>query len=411
MGNTILSEVHSASRDEITERTLQLEKRRAAAAGIFETATGTFFLLIMVRWYQGGPIEKGLCAGMSQTGLLLAPLCIFLIRRSGISATNAVSYALCIAATALLVSAAIPGKAVFLTATFIATAIPAALTPVFTHIYQVNYPAEKRGALFSRSNSIRIVASSAFAALAGSLIDGRLHLYPILLLIFAASLFFSAWCFSLIPLPKGTDKSLSSQETALLHGFSFLAHDRIFRQTIISWMLLGFGTLMMFPLRIEYLANPTYGVSLSEGSITFFVAVLPSLARLGGSWIWGRLFDTIDFFKMRMILNGSFVIGILSFFTSHSPIGLIFAALLFGLSIAGGDVAWSLWVTKIAPPRHVPDYMAVHTFMTGVRGILAPLVAFTLLQHISITAVAIISSVLILISIFVLFASGPFKAR
>ncbi len=409
MQRSLLSEAEPLSQDDTTERTLRQEKRRAAAAGVFETATGTFFLLIMVRWYQGGPIEKGICAGMSQAGLILSPLCIYIIRRCGIRATKAVSGALCIGGAALLLCAAFPSKMVFLVATVLAASVPAALTPVFTHIYQSNYPSERRGVLFSQSNSIRIIASSAFAALAGTCIDGRLHLYPILLVIFAASLFFSAWCVSLIPISKGSDKSLSSQETALLHGFSFLAHDTIFRQTIISWMLLGFGTLMMFPLRIEYLANPRYGVSLSEGSIALFVSVLPSLARLGGSWIWGRLFDTIDFFKMRMILNGSFIIGILSFFTSNSPLGLVAAALLFGLSIAGGDVAWNLWVTKVAPPNHVADYMAVHTFMTGVRGILAPLLAFILLQYLPITTVALISSVLILFSIFVLFLCGPFK--
>ena len=46
-------------------------------------------------------------------------------------------------------------------------------------------------------------------------------------------------------------------------------------------------------------------------------------------------------------------------------------AIIFGISNAGGDVAWSLWVTKFAPPNRVADYMSVHTFFTGVRGVMA----------------------------------------
>jgi MFS family permease len=84
---------------------------------------------------------------------------------------------------------------------------------------------------------------------------------------------------------------------------------------------------------------------------------------------------------LRMTLNCGFAIGILTFFVSNSFWGLVIGAIIFGISNAGGDVAWSLWVTKFAPPGRVADYMSVHTFFTGVRGVLAPLVAFTLVQQ------------------------------
>ena len=35
-----------------------------------------------------------------------------------------------------------------------------------------------------------------------------------------------------------------------------------------------------------------------------------------------------------------------------------------------------MWVTKFAPPERVADYMSVHTFFTGVRGVIAPTIAF-----------------------------------
>ena len=43
----------------------------------------------------------------------------------------------------------------------------------------------------------------------------------------------------------------------------------------------------------------------------------------------------------------------------------------------------SLWVTKFARAEHVAEYMSVHSFLTGLRGVLAPVLAFTLAESMS----------------------------
>ena len=85
------------------------------------------------------------------------------------------------------------------------------------------------------------------------------------------------------------------------------------------------------------------------------------------------------------MLNLGFAIGIVAFFVGDSWTGLVFGAVVYGMSRAGGDVAWSLWVTKVAPPNRVADYMSVHTFFTGVRGLLAPITAFQLAKTLELT--------------------------
>jgi MFS family permease len=91
----------------------------------------------------------------------------------------------------------------------------------------------------------------------------------------------------------------------------------------------------------------------------------------------------MNFFRLRATLNAGFAIGIATFFMSDTPTGLMLGAVVYGISTAGGDVAWGLWVTKIAPPHQVTDYMAVHTFATGIRGVLAPLCAFQAVQSLT----------------------------
>jgi hypothetical protein len=150
------------------------------------------------------------------------------------------------------------------------------------------------------------------------------------------------------------------------------------------------------------LANPKYGVQvhgqlLTAGTIALLTSVLPNAARLLLNPLWGALFDRMNFFVLRITLNLGFSAGILSFFTSNSLTGLVIGAILFGISNAGADVAWSLWVTKFAPPDRVADYMSVHTFFTGVRGVLAPLVAFFLVADLPLHVLGWISVGLILI--------------
>jgi hypothetical protein len=166
-------------------------------------------------------------------------------------------------------------------------------------------------------------------------------------------------------------------------------------------MLMGFGNLMTIPLRVEYLANPAYGwewdgAPLTAGLIALLTGVVPNAARLMLNPFWGWAFDRMNFFVLRIILNLGFMLGILAFFTSGSFTGLVVGAVIYGTAHAGGDVAWSLWVTKFAPPERVADYMSVHTFFTGVRGAIAPLVAFQLVGLMHIQLIGWISAGLIL---------------
>jgi MFS family permease len=124
--------------------------------------------------------------------------------------------------------------------------------------------------------------------------------------------------------------------------------------------------------------------------------------------IWGWLFDRMNFFALRITLNIGFAIGILAFFTSADPKGLVLGAIVFGISNAGGDVAWSLWVTKFAAPEHVADYMSVHTFFTGLRGVLAPLAAFHAIRILEIHTLGWIAAGLIVMSSLLLLPEVKF---
>jgi len=389
---------NTSSATAVIERTVELERYRAIAAGVFESY-GVFILMILVRQFNGTPFDKSVIAAAGASGLLLTPITLFISRNLGYSAPRMLASLFALSSLAFFLAVGVTNTSLFVTLLSIGVLLPSTASPLLTSIFHNNYPIQKRGQLYAQNQALRTATSIVFGGIAGWALNGAIQYYYILIALYGVALASSAYFVSQLP-----GDNASTPRAPLLSCFRYLGHDALLRNTTVSWMLLGFGNLMMLPLRTEYLANPIYGIHLSEFEIALYVSILPNLARLGGTYIWGRLFDSMNFFSMRIILNLSFLTGIVSFFLTDAWVTLAISALIFGFSTSGGDVAWTLWVTKFAPPERVPDYMAVHTFFTGIRGLFAPMTAFALLGVFDIQTLSLISAALILMASILLFS-------
>ena len=363
--------------DNRTVVTYRYEQWRAVSSGILESAGTTFLLLIAVRWFEAGEDPKALVASGGSLGLLLSPWVVAFVEHRGWPVAKAGARIAALGAVAFLIAAAWPVLWVFVICSIIGMACSAAGIPLMTQIYQENYPTSERGRRFSRTMILRIGATALFSELAGRILTAHISAFRWLLVVFALSFAFASFCLSRCP----SRPLKSSGQRHPLRALRVAWSDPVFRITLISWMFLGTGTLMMQPLRVEYLANPKYGYFLTAAAIALLTGVIPNMVRLILSPVWGWLFDRMNFFALRVVLNFGFALGVLTFFTSDTFDGFVWGAVIFGVANAGGDVAWSLWVTKFAPPDRVAEYMSAHTFFTGLRGVIAPVIAFQLLKH------------------------------
>ncbi len=384
----------AATPQELESTTYRIEKWRAVPMGVLETATGTFLLLIAVQAYQAGATDKAMIAAGANVGLLLTPFVVQAVERRRIRISHGAAAIAALGTVAFFIAALFPTLSIYVLAAVFGAACLSALTPLVIQVYQDNYPAAQRGHLFSRTTVIRVAAAAVFAELAGRLLTTNIELFRWLLFLFAAAFALAALLLRRIPSQPLTP--LESRNP--MRGLRYLRDDRVFRMTMTVWMLMGFANLMMTPLRIEYLANPKYGLALNPQEIALLIAIIPALVRLVLSPAWGWLFDRMNFFVLRITINLAFGASILVFFTGDSWAGLILGSIVFGVAVSGGDLAWSLWITKFAPPHLVADYMSVHTFFTGVRGVLAPLLAFQLIAVVSMATMGIICSTLIVIA-------------
>ena len=389
-----------------TRITFRFECLRAFGSGILETAGTTFLMLIAIRYFHASATMKSLVAVNDKAGLILSPVIVTLVTAFRFRCTRAAAGLLTLGTVGFLAATLIPNLYTMVFGSLLGMTCAAAAIPLITQMYQDNYSTQNRGKLFSRQLFIRIASAAAFGYLASKFLEGRYDWFQGIMACFAAAMGLSAFALYRIPSSPLADPGQAARNP--FYALRFVRDDKTFRNTLISWMFIGLANLMMQALRVEFLANTErYHVTLNGKALdVLFIALLtdivPNLARLCMSPIWGKFFDRFNFFALRIAINLGFGIAIVTFFTGDTYLGHMVGAVIWGVSIAGGDLCWSLWVTKLAPPHCVAHYMSIHTFLTGVRGIAAPFLAFGLAQQLSLFWMAVVTSAMILMACLVL---------
>ncbi|MEI6712908.1 MAG: MFS transporter [Verrucomicrobiota bacterium] len=368
----------------LARTTFRAEQWRSLFSGAIEPAFGTFLLLIAVREYQAGPTAKACLVAGPNVGYMLGPIAVALVEAGRWPVTKALSCITAVSGVFLAAGISVHDEWAYVLFCAIAGMGLSCTVPLMTQVYQDNYPASSRGKLFADAFVLRIAAATVISQITGWWLTKSPDSFRVVILVFGLAALASAFCWLRVPSKPLTP---NPDTTHPLRGLRFFFEDAIFRRTLVSWMLMGVGNLIMLPLRVEQLARPTQSGFRTAAEIALLTAVIPNVARFLTSPLWGRAFDRLNFFRLRAALNLGFALAVLAFFTGDSKGWLIVGAILYGVSQAGGDVAWSLFVTKMAPPERVADYMGVHTFLTGFRGVLAPIVAFHAVERFSFEAV------------------------
>lgn len=384
--------------------TFRCDRVRGACSGILDTGWQTFALLVAVRVYEASPNMKALLVAANSFGLLLTPVTLFAISRMNLPAGIAAGRFLAVATVALAAGTFVNTGWAFVLAMLVASMAAAQQLPLIVNIYSENYPPRRRGQLLSQSIVFAVLFAAVFAFAGGRMLDWRLGWFPWIFGVMAVAAAASAWALSRIP---STPVAAQAGRNPL-QSLSWAWKDPVFGTMLVVWMLMGLGTLLIVPLRVEYMANSAFGINATNAEIALVVAIIPSAVRMLTTHVWGWLFDNYNFFVIRTVLNGLFLCAIILFFNTSQLWILMAAGAIFGLAMAGGNIAWSLWVTKFAPPERVSAYMSVHTFATGFRGVLAPFLGFHLITQASPGTTAWISAGLIAVSMLLL---GPARRR
>jgi MFS family permease len=377
------------------QQTYRNDLLRAPFLGILEAGWSTFALVIAIRYFDASETHKAFIAGAGPIGFLLTPITLYFAASLRTSPSRACAFVFAVAAL-LLVGASLAQSLLFFTLFAVLSQVSAVQQgPLMLQIYTENYSRIERGGRMTWPFILTAAFSIGFAFVGGRLLDRQIDAYHwIFVIMLAAAAICAAACFKIPSSPLSRDNVGNPWQS-----FSLIWKDRFFGYLLGGWMLLGLGNLIALPVRIDYLANPDYGVNASNTQIAMIMLIVPAIARILSTKMWGHFFDRLHFVTTRNMLNVLFILSIVCFFFTTNLYLLGLAMTFQGLAFGGGKIFWSLWVTKIAPDSKVSSYMSIHMALTGLRGTLAPFIGYAILSRSTPASVAIIGMFLIVVSI------------
>jgi predicted MFS family arabinose efflux permease len=382
---------------EVVGRTQVVDVLRAIPLGILLPLETSVLLTIAIKHFDASALVKGLIAAAGGVGLLVSPYLTSLTRRLDLPAMRMAMWVALAGAFgfALAASGSLP---LYVIGVLIGLTAVNGTIPLLTFTYQRNFPTAERGKRVGRGLAMRVAVSAPLAVVIGAWLRDRLDLWWVILLAGSVAMVMLAALYRRMP----TERLDRGQASGSMPHFHLVRTDRQLRMTLSAWMLMGFGNLMLLPLRVEYLAEAQYGIAADAAMITLLTVTIPSVVRFLTTPIFGRMFDRISFFAARILTNLLFAVYVVAFFSGTSDVALYVGSITLGVAVAGGDLMWMLWVTKFAPHDRVADYMGLHTFFTGVRAVTAPLIGFLVIERFSLGWVAVIAAALMVVSSVVL---------
>lgn len=365
--------------------------------GVLETGWGGFALVIAIGYFEAPDTVKSVVAASAALGLLFNPISLSVFSKLQIAANKLAAGVACVSGCLMLLASFAESLLGFLVPVCLAFTIASQSMPLLVQIWTGNYPSNKRGAYLSISMMMTVGAAFACSLLGGWVLDRNIDDYRWILVGLSAAYFVGGFAISQMPsgpLARGVAENP-------LRNLAYAIEDKRFGMMLVSWMFLGFGNLMVLPLRVEYLLQPEYGIEASKLTVMMATLAIPAAFRFLTSRLWGYLFDHIEFMVLRMVLNGLIMLSIILYLTTTNLWVIFTAAAVLGTAMSGANISWNLWVTKFATPEKTPAYMSVHSFTTGIRGVLAPFIGFYLISGIGASRTAFIGSSLVFISILV----------
>ena len=383
----------------VSLQTFRLDLINSSLGGILEVGFGTFAILIAIRFLQAPDVIKAVLASGVSAGLLLVPHMQRLATWTQFSVSRFCAMLMLISSVLLFASGYINHVWILATALFLAQVCFSQLPGFMIQVYSRNYSTNERGKRLSWNFIVSALIGIILSYSGGSYLDTNSADPGLIFRMMGMVSLASALALFLIP---SEPIQPGKKNQGLIDSLRLLKEDRLFTSMLLAWMIMGLGIIMTLPLRIEYLGGES-GLNLSNEQIALVTVVVFSVARIISSRLWGELFDRVRFLHYRISLNLLLISATLVYFHAKSFIGVSIGAALAGVGVGGSKIAWSLWVTKLAPHGMEARYMGAHVALTGLRGALAPFIGYWLLGILGYEGVAWFSVALVTFSTFLFY--------
>ena len=152
----------------------------------------------------------------------------------------------------------------------------------------------------------------------------------------------------------------------MTHMKEVLKSDPVFMRYEAAYMTYGVGWMICYAL-LPILVTDRLHLSYDKIQGSTYTAYL--LAMVAMIFPTGLLMDRIGAVRTAAISFGLLSIYPLGLIVAGDAAQLTWASIAFGVAHAGASMAWMLGPVSLAPtPDKVPQYVAIHATLVGVRG-------------------------------------------
>jgi len=278
------------------------------------------------------------------------------------------------------------------------------IIPAQNHIYQKNIDASRRAKVYGYTISLGMFVSVAITFIGGRLLDTQAGFHRWILFATGIAGFISCMFLSRVRIKE--DRPCEDREPLpwrqaltdpIRRSVKLLRENKPFASFERSFSIYGMGFIMMTPvipiylvdtLKLSYTANFLSKGILSQAGMLFLSPVLGKLHdRLHPFRFISLSFGTLMFFPLLIIVSSLFTTSV-----TLSTIVVFIAYAVFGVAMAGINMAWNMSSIFFAGKDDAAMYQSVHVTMTGIRGLIAPVLGLGLMHFFGYKAVFLVAS-------------------
>jgi len=258
----------------------------------------------------------------------------------------------------------------------------------YVEVMRAIYPAAIRGRAMAYVRVGFTATATIFTPIFGQLLD--VWGYPIIFPLAAlggvmSGVLFGKVTYTETPAPTQRD---------LLEPLRIFQRDKPYRDYSIAFLICGFGYLLVSPLIPILLVDE---LQLNYGQVGL-LGMINSIAWMVFYIVWGRLVDRrggLWAVQINLLLTAFIT---LAFAFAFDIWVTAIAYIITGITVAGSDLGWMNAIMQFARKEQIGHYTALHAFLLGVRGIIAPLLGTALMSipWIGLRGVFIIATIIVL---------------
>ncbi len=293
-----------------------------------------------------------------------------------------------------LIVMVLPGKSAPGLVIFCATAVLgrmawSGIITIRAAVWRVNYERQWRGRVTARIVQLAGLLIALFSALVGHFLDWREDAYRWVFLVAAGCAFLAAHFYSKTRVRRHrqllaaehAEHAREGRQFSIGAALSIFRRDVDFRRYMGGMMIFGSGNLMVTAMLV-IMINDYF--SMKQLEQVMIIASIPLLLLCLTITSWARLLEGRHIFAYRALQSWTFVAAIGTFavaMITQLPWLLWPGAILLGTAFGGGHLGWNLGHNDFSSDANASMYMTIHVTLTGIRGLLMPVIGVLVYQR------------------------------